>query len=97
MTASQPAPNEAEIQIYVNSGKTFIELESQGAYDELKPGESLSYTVRWYLVPVNSESIPSKSCCQKSGSLSDNLNNMLKIGEWQFTHQEIHKNLSREY
>lgn len=65
LTASQPAPNEAEIQIYVNSGKTFIELESQGAYDELKPGESLSYTVRWYLVPVNSESIPSKKLLSK--------------------------------
>ena len=65
LTASQPAPNEAEIQVYVNSGKTYIELENQGVYNELKPGESLSYTVRWYLVPVNSESIPSKKMLSK--------------------------------
>jgi hypothetical protein len=51
LDASQPAPNEAEIQVYVNRGKTYIELESQGAYTELKPGESLSWTVRWYLMP----------------------------------------------
>jgi hypothetical protein len=54
LDASQPAPAEAEIQVYVNSGKTFIELENQGAYTELKPGESLSYTVRWYLMPADS-------------------------------------------
>ena len=54
LAASQPAPNEAEIQVYVNRGKTYIELESQGAYTELKPGESLSWTVRWYLMPDSS-------------------------------------------
>lgn len=52
------APQEAEIQVYVNQGKTFIELESQGAYTELGPGESLSYTVKWYLVPVETASEP---------------------------------------
>jgi hypothetical protein len=65
LTASQPAPNEAEVQVYVNSGKTYIELENQGAYNELKPGESLSYTVRWYLVPADSGSIPSKKMLSK--------------------------------
>ncbi len=59
LNASQPAPDEAEIQIYVNSGKTYIELESQGAYSEVKPGEALTYTVRWYLMPADSEPIPS--------------------------------------
>lgn len=51
LTLSQPAPGEAEIQVYINRGKTYIELESQGAYTELKPSESLSWTVRWYLMP----------------------------------------------
>lgn len=69
LTASQPAPEEAEIQVYVNSGKTYIELESQGAYKELKPGESLSYTVRWYLVPADSESIPSSKLLSKVNDL----------------------------
>lgn len=69
LESSQPAPAEAEIQLYVNSGKTYLELESQGAYTELKPGESLSYTVRWYLIPVNSESITSQQLISKVRAL----------------------------
>ena len=52
LKADQPAPGEAEIQVYVNRGKTYIELESQGAYTTLAPGAELSWTVRWYLQPV---------------------------------------------
>ena len=55
----QPAPGEAEIQVYVNRGKTYIELESQGAYTLLQPGESLSWTVRWYLLPCDLPEQPS--------------------------------------
>lgn len=69
LESSQSAPAEAEIQLYVNSGKTYLELESQGAYTELKPGESLSYTVRWYLMPVNSESITSQQLISKARTL----------------------------
>ena len=54
-----PAPGEAEIQVYVNRGKTFIELEAQGAYTTLKPHEALSWTVRWYLLPVADSAEPS--------------------------------------
>ena len=54
-----PAPGEAEIQVYVNRGKTYIELESQGAYTTLQPKEQLSWTVRWYLKPIK-EATPSK-------------------------------------
>ena len=61
----QPAPDEAEIQVYVNRGKTYIELESQGAYTTLKPKEQLSWTVRWYLLPVEGDSIPSPQLIQK--------------------------------
>ncbi len=61
---SEPAPNEAEIQVYVNRGKTYIELESQGAYTELKPHESLSWTVRWYLLPDSSPVEPSEQLLQ---------------------------------
>ena len=46
---SDPAPDEAEIQVYVNQGDTYVELESQGAYTTLKPGKKLDWTVRWYL------------------------------------------------
>ena len=53
LQSGQPAPGEAEVQVYVNRGKTYIELESQGAYTLLQPGESLRWTVRWYLLPVD--------------------------------------------
>jgi len=50
---NEPAPGEAEVQVYVNRGKSYIELESQGAYTLLQPGESLQWTVCWYLMPVD--------------------------------------------
>ena len=43
------APGEAEIQVYINGRKTFVEIEAQGPYTELAPGEKLDWTVRWYL------------------------------------------------
>ena len=65
LDAKQPAPEEAEIQVYVNRGKTYIELESQGAYTTLKPHEALSWTVRWYLLPVEGAAEPSPQLLQK--------------------------------
>lgn len=59
LDASQPTPDEAEIQVYVNRGKTYIELESQGAYTTLQPKEELNWTVRWYLLPVKGAAEPS--------------------------------------
>lgn len=56
-----PAPGEAEIQVYVNQGKSFIELESQGAYTTLKPGEALDWSVEWFLVPLKGDLAPSKA------------------------------------
>ena len=50
---NEPAPGEAEVQVYVNRGKSYIELESQGAYTLLQPGEQLEWTVRWYLMPAD--------------------------------------------
>lgn len=49
---SQPAPAEAEIQLYVNPGRTYMELENQGAYVTLENGASLTYTVCWYLEKI---------------------------------------------
>ena len=57
LNPSQPAPGEAEIQVYVNRGKTFIELECQGAYATLDPHGQLSWTVRWYLLPVEGDAV----------------------------------------
>ena len=60
ITPDQPAPGEAEIQVYVNSGKTYIELEAQGAYEELQPGQSLEWAVTWYMTPLKLAAEPSK-------------------------------------
>ena len=60
ITPDQPAPDEAEIQVYVNQGKTYIELESQGEYKTLQPGESLTWEVKWYLIPLKDVPAPSK-------------------------------------
>lgn len=49
LNASQPAPGEAEIQVYVHQGNAYVELESQGEYTNLKPGQSLSWAVRWFV------------------------------------------------
>ena len=57
LTPEQPAPGEAEIQVYVNRGKTYIEIESQGAYTTLAPGKSLDWTVRWYLTKAKERAV----------------------------------------
>ena len=58
---SEPAPDEAEIQVYVNRGKAHVELESQGAYTELQPHGQLSWTVRWSVLPFSGKAEPSKA------------------------------------
>ena len=63
---SQPAPAEAEIQIYANPGKTYVEIEEQGAYTKLEPGDELSWNVTWYLFPYETEAGPSKAALKKA-------------------------------
>ena len=46
---AEAAPGEAEIQVYIDARKSFVEIEAQGPYTELKPGEKLDWAVRWYL------------------------------------------------
>jgi hypothetical protein len=58
-TPAQAAPGEAEIEIYTDSGKSYIEVEYQGAYASLPAGESSTWTVRWYLRKL-APSIPVK-------------------------------------
>jgi len=62
---SQPAPGESEIQVYVNRGKSFIELESQGAYQKLQPGEKLTWSVKWLLTTVDATLEPSEKLLQE--------------------------------
>ena len=65
----EAAPAEAEIQAYVNTGKTFMEIENQGAYTTLQPGEELNWTVRWYLKPLKGEPVPSKALLRQAKKL----------------------------
>lgn len=53
ITADMAAPGEGEIEIYVES--TYVELEQQGAYEELAPGASSSWQVLWLVRPVPAE------------------------------------------
>lgn len=46
------SPQQGEVEIYINKEKSYTELENQGAYQLLQPGESLKYTENWYLIPV---------------------------------------------
>lgn len=41
------APSEAEIEVYTNPDKTYVEVEVQGGYTSLKPGATLTWTVFW--------------------------------------------------
>jgi len=46
------APKEGEIELFASpviAGKSYVEMENQGAYEELPPGASSTWTVAWYL------------------------------------------------
>lgn len=43
------APSEAEVEIYTNPQKTYVEIEQQGAYEALQPAASLHWEVTWFI------------------------------------------------
>jgi len=47
--AAQAAPGEAEIELYTDAGRSYVEVENQGAYVSLAPGETSLWPVRWFL------------------------------------------------
>jgi hypothetical protein len=47
--AGEAAPGEAEIELYTDPQRTYVEVENQGAYQGLAPGASQSWPVRWFL------------------------------------------------
>jgi len=55
MALQKAAVSEAEIEIYTNQDRTYVEIEAQGAYETLQPGASMSWEVSWYIgkLPVN--------------------------------------------
>jgi hypothetical protein len=59
--ASQAAPAEAEIELYVNADHSYVEVENQGAYASIEPGATRTWRVTWYarrLPPGVSASAP---------------------------------------
>lgn len=52
------APKEGEIELYVSpvkEGHSYVEIEQQGKFQTLRPGESFSWQMKWYLrkLPAN--------------------------------------------
>jgi hypothetical protein len=47
LTIDQAAPRQGEVELYFNPQRDYIEIENQGAYVTLAPGESLTYPVEW--------------------------------------------------
>lgn len=47
LTPAQAAPRQGEVEMYFDPANDYIELENQGAYLTLTPGQSLSYPVEW--------------------------------------------------
>lgn len=52
---AQPAPGQAEIEIFAHSEYPYIELENHGPYRLLNPGETLDYEVKWYLRKISKQ------------------------------------------
>jgi hypothetical protein len=52
---SDAAQGEEEVEYYYNGPGTYWELENQGKLVTLKPGDSVKWTVKWYIrkLPVN--------------------------------------------
>jgi hypothetical protein len=46
---TEQAPKEGEIVLYVDRNARFVEVEQQGSYQEIAPGASRHWKVRWYL------------------------------------------------
>jgi hypothetical protein len=49
LPSAQAAPEEAEIEIYVDPRRKYQELEHQGVYASLPAGDSSAWTTRWQL------------------------------------------------
>ncbi|MET0410035.1 MAG: hypothetical protein ABW217_02005, partial [Polyangiaceae bacterium] len=54
VSAERQAPGESEIEIYVDPGGAFVEVEQQGPYEELAPGGSLDWHCHWLLERLES-------------------------------------------
>ena len=56
---SAMAPNEAEIELYVNPDHSYLEVEQQGAYASIAPGQTARWQVAWYVRKLPAGLVPS--------------------------------------
>jgi len=49
LSVDEIAPKEGDVEIYIDDDSNYIELENQGAFTELSPGDSIVYRTTWYL------------------------------------------------
>jgi hypothetical protein len=54
ISSAQFAEGEAEIEVYADPSGDYMEVEQQGAFEEIAPGARLTWTVVWLGVPVDS-------------------------------------------
>ena len=57
--ASAMAPDEAEIELYVNPDHSYVEVEQQGAYASIAPGQTVRWQVTWYVRKLPAGVVPS--------------------------------------
>ncbi len=55
LTLDQAAPRQAEVEMYFDAERDYIEFENQGAYVTLAPGQSLTYPVEWRFRAIDPE------------------------------------------
>jgi hypothetical protein len=55
LAPDQAAPRQAEVELYFNAERDYIELENQGAFVTLAPGQSLTYPVEWRFARLAAE------------------------------------------
>ncbi len=67
IATGKAAPGEDEFELYFNMGNTYTEIENQGEYTLLHPGDSLNWRVLWTLVAVdkNADKTTLKSLTEK--------------------------------
>jgi len=51
-SSEQQAPGEGEVEIFANQDGRYVEVEVQGSYDTVPPGQSLELRVRWLVRAV---------------------------------------------
>lgn len=49
LSTDEAAPRQGEVELYFNPVSDYVELENQGAFVTLAPGQSLTYPVHWRL------------------------------------------------